>query len=79
MYTASPAHRCEMQDLLHMSHAVADPGGRDVEFSEPAEGASSPAGGLTRGGATVLKVGGTIERKNFFDPSTFCIPGGYRK
>jgi len=36
-----------------------------------------------RGGATVVKVGGTISRaervKNFFDPPTFGLPGGDMK
>ena len=35
-----------------------------------------------RGGATILKVGGTISRaeraKNFFDPPTLRLPGGYK-
>ena len=37
---------------------------------------------LSRGGATVLKVGGQFrersERKIFFDPPTLRLPGGYK-
>jgi len=37
----------------------------------------------SRGGATVVKVGGTISRaeraKKFFDPPTFDLPGGDMK
>ena len=38
--------------------------------------------GLSRGGATVLKVGGTISRakraKKIFDPPTLRLAGGYK-